>query len=74
MGASRGSQVGERIQLLHLAGACDCQEAGHGDFAIFAAIVEHDLSPLHGGPQRAPRTLCQNNDVRSSPATVPGES
>ena len=49
MSANRGSQVvGERIQLLHLEGACDCQEPGYGDFAIFAAIAEISQASMGG--------------------------
>ena len=53
MRANRGREVGERTQLLHLAGTCARQQAGDGDLAGGAAIAEHDFPPLDGGPQRA---------------------
>ena len=34
MGANRGGEVHERIELLQLARACDGQEAGDGDLAV----------------------------------------
>ena len=46
-------QIGERIELLHLASPHHRQEARHGEFARRALRAEHDLAPLHGGAQRA---------------------
>ena len=44
---NRGGQIGERIELLHLARARDRQQPGDGELAGLAAIAEHDLAPLH---------------------------
>jgi hypothetical protein len=53
MGANRGGEVHERVELLQLARACDRRESGDGDLAVMAARAEHDLPSLQGGPERA---------------------
>jgi hypothetical protein len=53
MSANRGRHISEGTQLLHLASACDRQQASHGELAIAAAIAEHYLAPLHSGTQGA---------------------
>jgi hypothetical protein len=36
-----------------VAGACDSEQPGHGDFALRAAAPEADLAPLDGAPECA---------------------
>ena len=62
MRANRGGQIGEGIQLLHLASTCDRQHAGHGDLALVTAIAERDLPPLHGGTPHAFGTVIRRLD------------
>ena len=52
MTLNRGGQIGEHIELLHLAGAHHREQPGHGQLARRAPRAEHDLPPLHGGAQR----------------------
>ena len=53
MRTDRSGQVDERVDLLQLTRPRDGQEAFDSTFPIIAAGTKHDLSPLHGSPERA---------------------
>jgi len=53
MGANRGGEVDECVELLQLARSSYRQKPGDSELAIVAARPKHDLSPLHGSPERA---------------------
>src|ERR1035437_7251350 len=53
MRTHRGGQIGERIELLHLAGARHCQQTGDGELAGVAPVPEHEFASVDRGPERA---------------------
>src|ERR1700730_18297036 len=59
----RGRQIGEGTQLLHLAGARNREQASDGEFALSAAIPEHNLPPLDGRPQCTLRSVVGRLDA-----------
>jgi hypothetical protein len=61
--ANRGGQVREDVELLQLTRARDGQQAGDGEFALGAAIAEHDLAPLSRVPAYAERGGTTPNGV-----------
>lgn len=51
MGGDRGGQIDERVELLELTGAGDCQQPFDGTLALVAPSAEHDFLPLNGRPE-----------------------
>ena len=49
--ADRGGEIGERIQLLDLAGPRDREQPRHRELAVGAARAETDFSPLNRRPE-----------------------